>query len=612
MAVRTIATDLTLSGETEFNDAMKSVSNNLKTLKSEMKLLSAEFADNADSVEALTAKEKTLEEYSGQYIAEIDAIEAHLEHVKDAYGENSAEADKWARALNNAKADLANTIRELDKTRAALDKAAAAEKAEAEATKKAAAEKNKYVPLTDKMKSSVDKIKTSISEAREKVSSFTQKISDSAHHVPVLAEALDVLQVAGKGAFSALTAAGKGATKLGGTALKAGAAVMTATGVAAFSAAKSMISFASEAAAAAQAAADAGEQLSPVQQKWLAYSHTLTNLDESVNAAKAALGGVLLPLLGEMGDEGTQLLFQFSDAMEAAAGDPEAMGKVVTEYVAKFAEFLKERLPEIKELAREFLTGLGEGFDENGDQILDDAMDIVSALLDGIISAAPQIGIAAGHLISRLGTELAAQGPAVLEAGLQLLLGLLQGFAEGLPEFISSLPDMILQIIHTLIDLAPSFADVGKQLVQGIWNGLVNAWHGLVDGVKGLFNDLLSSVRADQEIHSPSRKWGRMVGGPMAQGIGVDFKEQMKTVRKEIEAQLDPSSFPTPGKFDIPSPPPGGVGGFGGSSNVSNRTVNGGINIVVNAAPGQSAEEIAEEVKIRMQNETETETEVFT
>lgn len=47
MAVRTIATDFTLTGEKEFNDQMKAVNANLKNLKSDMAAVSSEFADNA-------------------------------------------------------------------------------------------------------------------------------------------------------------------------------------------------------------------------------------------------------------------------------------------------------------------------------------------------------------------------------------------------------------------------------------------------------------------------------------------------------------------------------------------------------------------------------------
>ena len=407
-----------------------------------------------------------------------------------------------------------------------------------------------------------------------------------------------------------LQLAAKGSKELTALLAKGGVAAFAATGAAAFAAAKTLISFASESAAAAKAAKDAGYELTAVQQQWLEYSNILTNLDESANAAKAALGSILLPMLGDLSTKGTQLLFEFSDAMEDAAGDPEAMGRVIAAYVAKFAEALKEALPEIRELAKNLLEGIGEGLDEHGDQLLDDAMEIISMLLDGIISAAPRLGEGAGQLIARLSTDLAAQGPAVLEAGLQLLLGILQGFADGLPEFIEKLPEMIDQIFRTLISLAPQFLDVGKQIVSGIWNGLKSAWSSLVSGVTGLFNDLISSVRGDQEIHSPSRKWGRMLGAPMAQGVGVDFKEAMKQVRRDISAELDPSSFPKLGGWDIPSVP-GSAPAVGSGGTVSSRTVNGGINIVVNAAPGQSASEIADEVMRRMQNENETETEVF-
>lgn len=561
MAVRTVDIALMLSGEKPFNDQIKSVNSNLSVLRSEMAAVSAEFKGNENSVSALSAKNKVLQDQYNQQKEAVRALEVELERVAKAEGEDSAAADRLRRQLNYTRAAVVKTKDALDENSKALSRA-----------------EKPYARL-----------EASFVQLRRKVSDFKKDIS----------EHTQLLQLAAKGS-----------KELAALLAKGGVAAFAATGAAAFAAAKTLISFASESAAAAKAAKDAGYELTAVQQQWLEYSNILTNLDESANAAKAALGSILLPMLGDLSTKGTQLLFEFSDAMEAAAGDPEAMGRVVAEYVAKFAEALKEALPEIRELAKNLLKGIGEGLDENGDQLLDDAMEIVSMLLDGIISAAPRLGAGAGQLIARLSTELTAQGPAVLEAGLQLLLGILQGFAEGLPEFIEALPEMIDQIVRTLISLAPQFLDVGKQIVSGIWNGLKSAWGSLVSGVTGLFNDLISSVRGDQEIHSPSRKWGRMLGAPMAQGVGVDFKSAMKQVRRDISAELDPSSFPKLGGWDIPSVP-GSAPAAGEGSTVSSRTVNGGINIVVNAAPGQSASEIADEVMQRMQNENETETEVF-
>lgn len=564
MAVRTVDIALMLSGEKPFNDQIKSVNSNLSVLKSEMAAVSAEFKGNENSVSALSAKNKILQDQYEQQKEAVRALEVELERVAKAEGEDSAAADRLRRQLNYTRAAVVKTKDALDENSKALSRA-----------------EKPYARL-----------EASFVQLRRKVSDFKKDIS----------EHTQLLQAAAKGSASLA----KAYLKIGTAATTA----FTATSAIILSAAKTLISFASEAADAAKAAKDAGYELTAVQQQWLEYSNILTNLDESASAAKAALGSILLPMLGELSTKGTHLLFEFSDAMEAAAGDPEAMGRVITEYVAKFAEALKEALPEIRELAKTLLEGIGEGLDENGDQLLDDAMEIVSMLLDGIISAAPRLGDGARQIIGRLISSLASQGPDILDAGLQILLGILQGFLDGLPEFVANLPEMISRIVRAIIDLIPAFLDVGGQIVSGIWNGIVSGWGSLVSGVVGLFNDLLASIRGDQEIHSPSRKWGRMLGAPMAQGVGVDFKSAMKQVRRDISAELDPSLFPKLGGWDVPSVP-GSSPAAGSGGTVSSRTVNGGINIVVNAAPGQSASEIADEVMQRMQNENETETEVF-
>ena len=74
MATRTIGTDIKLTGEKEFNAGMKAMNSNLKTLRTDMAVLSAEFDGNAESMEALTAKEKLLGESIAQHEAKVDAL----------------------------------------------------------------------------------------------------------------------------------------------------------------------------------------------------------------------------------------------------------------------------------------------------------------------------------------------------------------------------------------------------------------------------------------------------------------------------------------------------------------------------------------------------------
>ena len=81
MATRTIGTEIVLSGEKQFNDAMKGVNNNLKTLRSDMARVTAEFADNADSMEALFQR-------IPDGLAEPDGIGCHEAGAQLLHGNN--------------------------------------------------------------------------------------------------------------------------------------------------------------------------------------------------------------------------------------------------------------------------------------------------------------------------------------------------------------------------------------------------------------------------------------------------------------------------------------------------------------------------------------------
>ena len=83
MAVREIGTDIKLTGEKEFNDGMKSINSNLKTLRSDMAAVSATFEDNANSVEALTTKNKILQDSVDQHRVKVDALRQMYEKERE-------------------------------------------------------------------------------------------------------------------------------------------------------------------------------------------------------------------------------------------------------------------------------------------------------------------------------------------------------------------------------------------------------------------------------------------------------------------------------------------------------------------------------------------------
>lgn len=106
MAVRQITTRLAVDGEREFKREMSAVNETMRTLKSEMALVDAEFKGQANTMEALRKKHDVLSREYEQQAEKVKALEQAVRDASDAYGEDSAKVQKYQQQLNRAKASL--------------------------------------------------------------------------------------------------------------------------------------------------------------------------------------------------------------------------------------------------------------------------------------------------------------------------------------------------------------------------------------------------------------------------------------------------------------------------------------------------------------------------
>ena len=118
-----IKTRLSFDGEAEYKAACKEINSTLKVLNSEMKLVTAEYKDNANSVEALKAKQEVLQRVYSEQAKKVKETEAALEKCRKTTGQNSEESKKLEAQLNYQKTALVKTEQELNKTAADMEKA---------------------------------------------------------------------------------------------------------------------------------------------------------------------------------------------------------------------------------------------------------------------------------------------------------------------------------------------------------------------------------------------------------------------------------------------------------------------------------------------------------
>lgn len=123
MATRVISTSIKLDGEAEFKKQMSSVNSELKTLRTEMAYSEEAFKGQANTMEALTAKDKLLRKEIEQQEEKVRALEQAVSDASEAYGDNDKRTDSWRQSLNKAKTDLLKMNRELEDNSKYLDEA---------------------------------------------------------------------------------------------------------------------------------------------------------------------------------------------------------------------------------------------------------------------------------------------------------------------------------------------------------------------------------------------------------------------------------------------------------------------------------------------------------
>lgn len=118
-----IGARIELAGEREFRKALSEINTGLRTTASELTLVSAKYAENANSVSALTAKNTALQTKLDQQTEKIKTLRSALENAKLQYGETDARTLKWQRSLNLAEVELIKTEKELKDNSEALKQA---------------------------------------------------------------------------------------------------------------------------------------------------------------------------------------------------------------------------------------------------------------------------------------------------------------------------------------------------------------------------------------------------------------------------------------------------------------------------------------------------------
>lgn len=238
MATPGINTKVKMDGEKEYRAALAQINAGLKNLGAEMRATEQDFADNADSVEALTAKGDVLTRQMQTQQEKVDTLREVLQKAGESYGEADKRTIDWKTSLIDAETKLKQMQASLEENNDALEKAGA--------------NGTKFQQAMDKVKDSVAKAKEEGTGAKGVFANLKESFSNDEKEAAGLGDAISAVTDAlginlPKGAGGAFDALNK--VKLGTV---AGVAAFAGFVAAITSAEKKLMSITKESAAYAK------------------------------------------------------------------------------------------------------------------------------------------------------------------------------------------------------------------------------------------------------------------------------------------------------------------------------------------------------------------------
>lgn len=484
-----IKSQIILEGEKEYRSACKGINTSLREIGSEMKLATAEFGDNAESIDALTRKQDILKKSLEEQAKKAKAAEDALKKMRDGGIEPTNPAyQKMQTALNNTKADMVKIQKEIDDTSEKLKKS-----------------KIDWESVGD----TVGKVGKAIGAG---VAAMGAAIGAAAGAFLGLAESTREASVNMGKLETGFTTAGYSAedakktyTELYGILGDDGQATEAAAHLAKLT--KNEKELATWTDIATGVYATFGDSL-PIE-----------NLTEAANetAKTGAITGGLADALNWAGvseDEFQASLDKCSTEQERQALITKTLNGLYSDAAEKYREVngdiidaqkatasLNSAMAELGAIAEPIVTKLKQLAAELLQQITPFVELIGNGLvgaLTGAEGAAQQFTDGLLGMVTFAIQKLTEMLPTFINFAFQMIANIATGIAQALPTLVPSLVQLVADIVQVLIDNIPLLIDAALQLVTGLAQGIINAIPVLVAAlptlITSLIDGLLSSI----------------------------------------------------------------------------------------------------------------------
>lgn len=160
-----------LQGESAYRAALRNITQNLKEVSSELKLVSSQYDKNDTSIEALTAKQTALTHRLEEQKSKLSVLREQYEKMGGEYQQNKEKHEQLVASYNREKSELERIGRELGTTSPEYKK-------QADVVEKLKEQVDKSTTANDQNERSMSRMRTQMNSAQADINKTSNEIKD--------------------------------------------------------------------------------------------------------------------------------------------------------------------------------------------------------------------------------------------------------------------------------------------------------------------------------------------------------------------------------------------------------------------------------------------------
>ena len=208
----------------------------------------------------------------------------------------------------------------------------------------------------------------------------------------------------------------------------------------------------------------------------------------------AALGGTIAniknQLTNALGPALQGIVSAFNSILSGEEGGGASLGAALTQLFASIGELA----PQVMEVGGQILSGIVQGIVTALPTLLTTAGQIITELANGIVNAIPNLVARLPEIITNFVNFISEQLPTILEEGTRLLNEFVTGIINAIPDFVARLPEMITAFVGFVTDNLPTILQSGVDILTNLIQGIIDTIPELVNHLPEIVNAIVNGI----------------------------------------------------------------------------------------------------------------------